>query len=249
MEKRFMHHYSGHLGREMEFAVFGHSGKPVVFIPCQGGRYWDFESFGMANVFAPWIESGQITVYAVDVIDNETWADLNGDKRYRIEQHERWFRYVTEEFVPTVNHLDWQRNGQVRLITLFGCSMGAMHAANLFFRRPDLFGGVLALSGLYDQELFFGDYVDDLVYQNCPNIYLANMDANHPYIDMYNSRNVVICVGQGAWEDELKKSTGRLAHVLWEKNIHASVEFWGYDVSHDWDWWYRQVQHYFPRFI
>lgn len=244
-----MTHYSSHLNRQMEFKVYGHHGKPIMFIPCQGGRFWDFESFKMIDVFAPWIERGEVIVYAVDSIDGEAYADLGGDKRRRIENHEKWVQYVTQEFVPMVNHLDWERNGFVSGIIPFGCSMGAMHAGNLFFRRPDLFSGVLALSGLYDGKMFFGDYVDDLVYQNSPNLFLANMPWDHPYIGMYNERTMIFCVGQGAWEDELKESTGWLAHVLYEKGIHATVDFWGSDVNHDWDWWYKQVQYYLPRFL
>ena len=57
---------------------------------------------------------------------------------------------------------------------------------------------------------------------------------------------MVFCVGQGAWEDELKASTGRLAEVVHEKGIHAQVDFWGYDVNHDWPWWYKMVQTYVP---
>ena len=44
MEIRYYKHYSSHLNRDMEFKVYGHSGKPVLFIPCQGGRFFDFES-------------------------------------------------------------------------------------------------------------------------------------------------------------------------------------------------------------
>ena len=131
-------------------------------------------------------------------------------------------------------------------VLTFGCSLGATHAANLFFRRPDLFDSVLALSGVYDSRDAFGDYMDDLVYANSPCDYLANMPDNHPYIGMYNNSRIVICVGQGAWEDVLKRSTGWLGDVLYRKGIHASVNFWGYDVNHDWDWWYKQTAHYLP---
>jgi len=24
------------------------------------------------------------------------------------------------------------------------------------------------------------------------------------------------------------------------------VDLWGYDVKHDWDWWYQQVVYYMP---
>ena len=244
-----MKHWSSYLNREMEFKVYGHSGKPVMFVPCQGGRFFDFENFKMVDYWAKWIEQGLCTVYSIDCIDNETWASGDPDCRRRICQHENWYNYVIEEMVPTIRHLSGERNGYDQGIITFGCSMGAMHAANLFFRRPDLFSGVLALSGLYDSGEYFGDYVDELVYQNCPNYYLANIPADHPYISMYNQRKMVIVVGQGAWEDVLKVSTGRLSQILQEKGIHAQVDFWGHDVSHDWEWWFRMVEHYVPGFL
>ena len=73
MEIRYFKHYSGCLGRDMEFKVYGHSGKPVLFIPCQGGRFFDFENYKMIDYWAKWIEAGQVTVYACDVIDGETY--------------------------------------------------------------------------------------------------------------------------------------------------------------------------------
>ena len=237
------------MNREMEFKVYGHCGKPVLFVPCQGGRFFDFENFKMVDHWAQWIEQGLCTVYSVDCIDNETWASADPDCHRRIEQHERWYRYVVEEMVPTIRHLSGERNGYDQGIITFGCSMGAMHAANLFFRRPDLFSGVLALSGLYDSEDYFGSYMDDLIYDNSPNFYLPNMPLEHPYISMYNQRKMVFAVGQGAWEDVLKLSTGRLSQILREKGIRAQVDFWGEEVSHDWYWWFRMVEQYVPGFL
>ena len=246
MEVRYYKHYSGHLGRDMEFKVYGHAGKPVLFIPCQAGRFIDFEGFKMTDVWAKWIDAGKVTVYSIDTIDNETWADKGGDPRRRIERHEQWYNYVVEEMVPTIKHLSGERNGHDSMITTFGCSMGAMHAANLFFRRPDLFDQVLALSGIYDSRDSFGDYMDDLVYQNSPCDYLSQMPWHHPYINMYNERKIIICVGQGAWEDELRVSTAWLDRVVKEKGIRAWIDFWGFDVNHDWNWWYRQVDYFVP---
>ena len=105
------------------------------------------------------------------------------------------------------------------------------------------------MSGLYESTDYFGDYSDDLIYQNCPNYYLPNMAPDHPYISMYNERKIVIVVGQGAWEDVLKESTGRLCQILQQKGIRAQVDFWGHDVSHDWHWWYRMVAHYVPKLL
>ena len=245
MRIEYHRHYSGYLGRDMEFKVYGHGGKPVLFIPCQGGRFVDFENFHMLDYWAKWIDAGLCTVYSIDTIDNETYANKGGDKRWRIEQHERWYNYVVEEMVPTIHYM----TGSVLPIMVFGASMGAMHAGNLFFRRPDLFGSVFAISGIYESEDSFGDYMDDLLYQNTPCAYIPNMAWDHPYIDMYNNSKILFVVGQGAWEDVLLASTRNLQRVCENKGIHARFEYWGHDVNHDWPWWYKMVELYVPQFL
>lgn len=249
MNIEYHKHYSGCLGRDMEFKVYGHGGKPVMFIPCQGGRFFDFENFRMVDYWAKWIDAGLCTVYSIDCIDGEAYAAQGADCRWRIENHERWYHYVVDEMVPTIRHLSGLMNGYDQPILAFGCSMGAMHAANLFFRRPDLFDQVFAISGLYDSKMFFGDYMDELLYQNTPVEYLSHMSWDHPYIEMYNQRKILIVVGQGDWEEPLLNSTRWLDHVLRSKGIHAQIDYWGYDVSHDWPWWFKMVEHYVPQLL
>ena len=128
MEIRYEKHWSSYLNREMEFKVYGHGGKSVLFVPCQGGRFFDFENFKMLDAWADWIESGQCRVFSVDCIDNEAWAAQGADNRWRIENHERWYNYVVNELVPTIHYIAC--NGDP--IMTFGCSMGAMHAANIY---------------------------------------------------------------------------------------------------------------------
>ncbi len=249
MEIKYHTHYSGFLQRQMEFKVYGYGGKPVMFIPCQGGRFFDFENFKMLDHWAPFIEAGRCTVYAVDSIDNEAWAAQHSDYRRRIESHENWIRYITEEMVPAIRHLSGQQNGFDQKIMTFGASTGATHAANLFFRRPDLFDGVFAISGYFESREFFGDYVDDLVYNNVPCHYLPNLPADHFYMDLYRRSKMLFVVGQGAWEGPLLASTRNLDGVLRAKGIPARVEYWGHDVAHDWDWWFKMVEHYVPQLL
>ena len=244
MEIRYEKHWSGYLNRFMEFKIYGHSGKPVMFIPCQAGRFWDFESFKMIDHWASWIEEGKCMVFAVDTIDNEAWAAMGADNRWRIQNHENWYNYIVNEMVPTIHHF----SGRGDIMT-FGAAMGAMHAANLYYRRPDLFDSTFAISGLYDQKEFFGDYCDDLIYNNCPNLYLANMPADHHYMDLYNSQKSLIVCGQGAWEEPLLESTRWLDTVCCQKGIKTRFEYWGFDVDHDWPWWYVMVHTYLPWFL
>jgi esterase/lipase superfamily enzyme len=39
-----------------------------------------------------------------------------------------------------------------------------------------------------------------------------------------------------------------MGDILGAKGIPHEVNLWGYDVSHDWHWWHRQIAEYLPRF-
>lgn len=246
MEMQYFKNYSPSLNRDMECKVYGHAGRPLLFIPCQDGRFFDFENYKMIDYFAPWIESGQLMVFSIDTIDKETWSDTWGNAEWRINRYEEWINYITREMVPFMRNMVNERNGWTGYpgIMVFGCSLGATHAANLFFRFPDLFDGLMALSGIYTAEYGFGTFMNDKVYQNSPVHYLANMPADHPFIEQYNKKKAVICVGQGPWE--IPETTRQLDGIFRSKGINVWVDFWGYDCAHDWDWWYKQVTHFIP---
>ena len=249
MEMQYHKMYSPALGRDMECKVYGHAGRPVLFIPCQDGRFWDFENFKMTDTWAPWIESGKVMVFSIDTMDLESWSDQGGDPYWRIRRYEQWIRYITEEMVPFIREEANRRNGWTGYpgILVFGCSLGATHAVNLYFRFPGLFDRVLALSGIYTAQYGFGDYMDDLVYQNSPVHYLGNMPAHHPFVEHYNRNWGVICVGQGAWEQT--ETTFRLRDIFAEKGINCWVDVWGHDVNHDWPWWHKMVPYFLPKLL
>ena len=170
MEVQYFKRYSYNLNRDMEFKVYGHAGRTVLYIPCQDGRFFDFENFKMTDTWAPWIESGQVMVFSIDTMDKETWSNKGANPRWRAERHEQWMRYITDEMVPFMRDMVNLRNGWTGYpgIMVFGCSLGATHAANLFYRRPDLFDRLLALSGIYTASYGFDGYMDDIVYNNSP---------------------------------------------------------------------------------
>ena len=242
MMKHHTKWYSPSLGREMECQVYGHAGRPVLFIPCQDGRFFDFENFRMAERWAPWIDSGRVRVFSIDTVDPETWSDKAGDPYGRIRRHEAWIRYITDEVVPFIRAEAGEEG-----ILIFGCSLGATHAANLFFRFPDTFTGLLALSGIYTAEYGFGSYMDEVVYQNSPVHYLENMPADHPYVEKYNRNRGIICAGQGPWE--IPETSFQLRDIFARKGITLWVDIWGTDVLHDWEWWYKQVDYFLPKLL
>ena len=45
--------------------------------------------------------------------------------------------------------------------------------------------------------------MDDPVYANSPCHFLRNMPEDHPWMKLYHESRIIICIGQGAWEDSL----------------------------------------------
>jgi len=241
MKGHYHREYSRILERDLSFLVIGHGGKPVLIFPTQCGRCTDFNDFHMFDAIAKQIELGDVQLFCVDSIDRETWSHPSGDNGSRSWMLEQWFRHITEEFLPRMLEI----NATMQAPITAGCSLGAVHALNIFLRRPDLFDGVIALSGIYDGHHYFENYMDKYVYENSILDYMKNFPKDHSYIPMYNARNICICTGQGAWEDASVQSASALKDIFEQKGIRANIDFWGKDVDHDWIWWRKQ----FPYFL
>ena len=241
MDVVYMKEYSHALGREMEYKVYGHAGKPCIVFPAQNGRFYDYEDFGMVEVLKPWIESGKLMLFCVDSLDIESWSAYGAEKA-RIERHESWYHYIVDEFLRRV--YDFDPFGGRPFLT--GCSMGASHALNFYLRRPELFSGCIALSGIYHATYFFPNYQDYRIYLNSPVDYLAHMSTDHPYLDEYRNGKIIVCVGRGAWEEEGIIDTDIIRHELMRLDVPAWIDYWGDDVAHDWPWWKKQIVYFMP---
>lgn len=245
MKVQYFKEYSNCLGRDMEFKVYGHAGKPVLAFPSQDGRFFDFENNGMVGCVEPYINDGRIQVFTCDSNDVNSWSSTSWDNRKRIEAQEAYFHYIVDELCPRIFAINGEANGgQADGILTTGCSMGGTHALNFLLRRPDIFSGCIALSGAYNARLFFPDYMDDLVYANSPVDYIDGMPYDHPYVEMYRHRDIILCCGRGAWEHPMQEDSARMKELFEYKNIPAWVDFWGTDVSHDWPWWRKQLPYY-----
>lgn len=240
MQTQYLTHHSDVLDRDMHMMIYGHVGAPFLAFPTQDALCREYEEFGLIEQIADFIEDGRAQVFVVDTVDRESWSKKDGDPAARARMQERYFHYIVDEAVPLIKELN---PGPLRTM---GLSMGADHAAITFLRRPDLFAGMLALSGVYDADYFFGGYMDPTLYDNSPERFLPNMPADHPYIALYNQKKIIFCVGQGAWEGDGVRTLKFLQSVFEQKGIRAWCDFWGYDVNHDWPWWFKQLRYFLP---
>ena len=235
--------FSPNLGHDMELNVYGYYGKPVLVFPAQAGRFFDFENFGMIGAIAPFVESGQIKLFTVDSVDGESWANFSAHPADRARRHQDYDRYIVEEVAPFIRkHCG---DTTVKFMTT-GVSMGAYHAANFFFRHPDVFDAVIAISGLFRLNHFIGDYMDENVFFNTPLAYLP--DLSDPwYLDQYRQSRIIVCTGQGAWEDEMLADTHALKGILERKGVPHWIDIWGGDVNHDWPWWHKMLPYFLEK--
>jgi len=233
--------FSPSLGHDLEHRVYGHGGQPLVAFSSMNGRFYDFENFGMVDGIARFLEAGRLTLYTLDSIDWQSWTNAELHPSERARRHEAYDRYVASEFIPLV------REEMGRATTwVTGCSMGAYHASNFFFRHPDLADGLIAISGVYQVRRFIGDFVDDGVYFNSPLLYLPNLDDQW-YLERYRRSQLAFCIGQGRWEEECLAETRAMQAILDAKQVPATFDYWGYDVDHDWPWWRRMLPHQLER--
>jgi len=243
MHREEVTQFSRNLDREMHLMIYGHGGVPFLAFPTQNSMCHNYEEFGMIDQLADFLEEGKIQLFVVDTVDTESWSPKGWDNAFRVARQEQYFHYIVDEAMPLIE----KYNPAVPAVT--GFSMGANHAVITFLRRPDLFRGVIALSGVYDSDYFFDGYMDSILYHNSPERFLPNMPSDHPYIPLYNARKIILCCGQGAWEEDGVRTLRNLQSIFQNKGIDAWCDFWGYDVCHDWPWWYKQMRYFLPYMI
>ena len=240
--------WSRMLGRDMEFKVYGHAGTPVLALPARGGRFYDWENNGMPDAIAPLLNEGKVQLFCADSIDAESLLAGDTAPRRRAEMQEKYFNYLTGELAPRILALNGAKKDT--LLWAVGVDTGAYQAVNCRLRRPEVFAGAIGLSGIYDLARFRGSEADDLVLRCSPLQYLAeNGIADKLALAKAKENSLMLCAGQGAYEDDAKADTQALADVLAAQGLPAHLEVWGGDVSHEWYWWGKMLGLFVPRIL
>jgi len=235
MVREYHKWYSSRLGRDMELLVFGHGGVPVIVFPTSGGRFYEFEDRHMVGTLGGKIDAGQIQLYCVDSVDMESWYNKRVPPRWRIARHVQFEDYVIHEVVPLVRQKNWDSH----LVSL-GCSFGGFHAANIAFRHPDVFTGMLSMSGAFDMSSFLRGYHDNDLYLNTPTQYLPHL-SDPWFFERMRRATYILATG---WDDQCLGSNQHLDRILSHKDIPHKLYIWDTYNSHDWPTWEKMVLEY-----
>ncbi len=238
MERNLFSWWSPSLNKDMPIASYGSYGFALLLIPTAAADYLEYERFQLIDSIAPFIDEGKVKVYSIDSINNESWMNNQMEPHHKIMRHQQWNEYVYNEVIPYIrNTSSWE----TPIITC-GASFGALHSANLFFRRPDLINGCLSMSGVYDLTEYTKGYYDEDVYFNSPIHYMPNLTDHSILEQIRRSSHIHLFSGSGSYEDP--DSAGRFAKILYNKNIWYELDIWGTEWSHDWPTWRTVLPHY-----
>jgi esterase/lipase superfamily enzyme len=222
----------------MEIATWGHFGFPLLMFPTAAADYLEYERFYVVDALKDFIEGGRIKVFSINSINRSSWLNKDLHPKYKALRQAQYNEYIENEVVPYIWH---SCQGKIGIITT-GASLGAFHSANQLFRRPDLFDGVIAMSGAYDiRDYFEGDYYDDNVYFNNPVDYLPNIEGHYHHL-LRQKKHIHIVTGQGEYENP--EASRRLSGILSQKGIPHELDLWGADQPHDWPTWRAMLPHF-----
>ncbi|HVK38850.1 MAG TPA: alpha/beta hydrolase-fold protein [Candidatus Kapabacteria bacterium] len=234
--------YSHRLNKQMEIVTYGHFGPALLMFPSAGADYLEYERFFLIDSIRHLIDAGKVKVFSINSINLESWLNHRIGGRQKAIRHQQYNAYIENEVVPFIRN---SMGGSGSIITC-GVSLGAFHGANMLFRRPDLFGGTIGLSGIYDLKEYAGGYWDQDVYFNSPVDYLPHL--GDPQLGMLrNGKSIHFLSGSGPYE--APQESRRISEILSRKGVHSNVEVWGAEWSHDWPTWREMLPSYLGRLL
>jgi esterase/lipase superfamily enzyme len=222
----------------MEIAMYGHFGFALLLLPTAAADYLEYERFQLLSVLEPLIDAGKVKVFSINSINSEAWLNNRMNPRHKAIRHQQFNSYVDNEVIPFIK---MHTSPDTQIITS-GASLGALHAANLYFRRPDLINGTIAMSGVYDLTTYTKGYYDEDVYFNSPTHYLPNLNDDFYLPTLRRANHIHILSGSGDYEDP--SASRQLSDILSSKGIPHELDIWGWDMKHDWPTWRAMLPHY-----
>ncbi len=229
--------FSPALQKEMPLAVYGHYGFALLMIPTAAADYLEYERFEMIDQLKPLIDAGKIKVFSINSINTESWMNKQMEGAHKAIRQNQFNDYIFNEVVPFIRNFT---SNETPIITA-GASFGALHAMNIFLKKPDVFKGVIAMSGVYDLMEYTDGYYDDQVYFNSPIHYIPNL-TDHTILEQIRSGKMIIASGSGSHEDP--EANKRFSGVLHSKSIPHDLEIWAEDIHHDWPTWRKMLPYF-----
>lgn len=235
MRREITSWYSPATNKEMPIVTYGHYGFALLMVPTAAADFLEYERFNLIAALAPLIDAGKLKVFSVNSMNNDSWMNYGMQGEHKAINHNNFNHYVHNEVIPFIRN----NVGNDAMIYTCGASFGALHAMNLFLKRPDIINGVISMSGVYDLTEYSRGFWDEQVYYNSPIHYVPNLYDEYYLGKIKASNHIHILTGSGDYEDP--QANRRFSDVLWSKGIWHNLEIWGQDIKHEWPTWLKML--------
>ncbi len=231
MQREITSWYSPALGEDMPIVTYGHYGFALLLVPTAGADFLEYERFQLTDDLAPFVDSGKVKVFSVNSMNKQSWMNKSMEGAHKAIRHNQWNEYIFNEVVPFIK----THTSPDTPIIVCGASFGSLHSMNLFLKRPDLFSGVIAMSGVYNLMEYTDGYYDEQVYFNSPAHYMPNLSDPWYFDQIRKSHHIHLFSGEGPYEAPW--AAREFADVLYSKGITYDLNIWGPVWKHDWPTW------------
>ena len=232
---------SNDLSRAIEVEVYGDAGQPVIVLPEGDSSFASWSEGGMIDALAPLVDSGMMRLVCTDSVDLMGWYSRYAVPEYRLSNIKNVFKFVEKDLLPFVA----DTCGDDRPPVLAGAGMGALNACVLMLSRPQLFGGLLALSGTYDARRFVVGELPEGWEDVSPVDMVPALPQRGKAVRLLSGLPLAFVCGQDASEDGIDTQRA-LEQAFEDRGIDVTFEYWGYDVRHDWEWWRKEAAEMLP---
>lgn len=235
MNREITSWFSPALAKQMPIASYGHYGLALLLIPTAAADFLEYERFQMLDALAPLIDAGKLRVFSIDSMNKESWMNNEMLPEHKAIRHNQFNEYVFNEVIPFIRN----STSNETMIYTCGASFGALHAMNLFLKRPDIINGAISMSGVYNLTEYTKGFWDDQVYFNSPEHYIPNLTDEDTLSKIRASHHIHIYTGSGSFEDP--DAGIRFSKILFDKGIWNDLDVWGADITHDWPTWRKML--------
>jgi esterase/lipase superfamily enzyme len=231
MNKELVKIRSVNMNRDMEVAIYGHYGLVLLMFPSTLDSCVQNEHEGLIDSIAPYINRGKVKVYSVSSVNFNSWLNTEIPNEEKSRIHYDYDKFIAEEVIRLI----YEDTGGAIPIMTCGAAIGAYHAANTYFKRPDLFLGTIAMSGTFNIQHFSGSYFDETCYFNSPVHYIPNLTDPYWLTFLQSHHHVYLFSGSGI--NEFPENSRHMSDILNSKGINHNIDVWGDEWGHDWETW------------
>lgn len=204
---------SSNLKRTIEVKVFGKYGFIFLMFPSKYDEYDEKTDGFIIDSVMDYVDKGIFRIAFVPTVNNHIWNSDTLSNEEKSFLHLNYNNFLIEELVPRF----YEMAGSPTPIITLGCGVGGYFASNTFFRRPDVFWGMISIDGFFGIQQLCKGFWDDNCYFNSPLDFLRNLTEEYWLTYLKARRNIFVLAST---DNQIAiQQSSHLEWILREKDI------------------------------